>query len=90
MTEVMRSCFLHGDHAQEQCPKCPPIRQIHPFAVQCKCGKTIVWFFTKNGKKIPVDEETTIPTDRADQLDLKHHRSHFATCPNADKYRRRR
>ena len=66
------------------------IRRRHPFTVRCStCGADIVWFYTHNGKRMPVDEETTQPNDRADQLDLKRHRSHFATCPDRDKHRRK-
>jgi hypothetical protein len=65
------------------------IRRRHPFAVPCSsCGAWIVWFRTKAGKKMPVDEETTQPTDAEHQLDLKRHRSHFATCKFADQHRR--
>lgn len=67
------------------------IRRIHPFTRQCSsCGAPIVWFKTAAGKRMPVDEPTTLPTDREDQLDLKRHRSHFATCKNADQHRRPR
>lgn len=66
------------------------IRRLHPFTRQCKsCGANIVWFKTKAGKRMPVDELTCLPTDREDQLDLTRHKSHFATCPNADDHRRR-
>ncbi len=66
------------------------IRRRHPFETRCtSCGAAIVWFRTKNGKGMPVDEATTKPTDREEQLDLKRHISHFATCPNADQHRRR-
>lgn len=67
------------------------IRRRHPFTVQCRsCGADIVWFRTKAGKRMPVDEATTQPTDREDQLDLERHTSHFATCPDADQHRRPR
>ena len=67
------------------------IRERHPFEVRCRsCGAPIVWFCTKNGKRMPVDAETTQPTDAEHQLDLKRHRSHFSTCPDADKHRRPR
>lgn len=66
------------------------IRRKHPFTRQCQsCGADIVWFKTKLGKNMPVNEDTTQPTDRADQLDLKRHKSHFATCPNASNHRSR-
>ena len=69
----------------------PEVRRQHPFTRQCSsCGQNVVWFRTAKGKRMPVDEATTRPTDREDQLDLTRHISHFATCPNADKHRRPR
>jgi hypothetical protein len=66
------------------------IRRRHPFTVPCSsCGAPIVWFRTKAGKRMPVDEASTQSTDAEHQLDLSRHRSHFATCPNADQHRRR-
>ena len=63
----------------------------HPFETRCRsCRKLIVWFRTAAGKRMPVDAETTKPTDRAEQLDLTRHISHFSTCPNADQHRRPR
>jgi hypothetical protein len=65
------------------------IRRIHPFAVECRsCKARIVWFKTKTGKNMPVDEGSTQPTDV--DLDLKRHKPHWATCPNADQHRRPR
>lgn len=67
------------------------IRRRHPLAVPCSfCRALIVWFRTKAGKRMPIDEETTQPTDAEHQLDLARHRSHFATCPDAAKHRRPR
>lgn len=67
------------------------IRERHPFEVPCSsCQQPIVWFRTKNGNRMPVDAETTRPTDAEHQLDLTRHRSHFATCPNANQHRRPR
>lgn len=64
------------------------IRRKHPFTVRCSsCGADIVWFRTKAGKRMPVDEATTAPTDAEHMLDLSRHRSHFATCPNANQHR---
>lgn len=55
----------------------------------CKsCGSAVIWFKTKKGGFMPVDAATVKPSD--DVLDLKYHRSHFATCPYADKHRRGR
>lgn len=62
----------------------------HPFETACRsCKKLVVWFRTPAGKKMPVDAETTKPTDRAEQLDLTRHISHFATCPNANEHRKK-
>lgn len=67
------------------------IRRKHPFTVRCSsCDAEIVWFKTRNGKRMPVDERSTQPTDREDQLDLSRHVSHFSTCPHADQHRRPR
>jgi hypothetical protein len=67
------------------------IRRKHPFTRQCSsCGADIVWFRTFSGKKMPVDETSTQPNDREEQLDLKRHKSHFASCPNANQHRRAR
>lgn len=67
------------------------VRRQHPFTVRCRsCDAPIVWFKTKAGKVMPVDESSTYPTDREDQLDLTRHKSHFATCPNANQHRRPR
>jgi len=66
-----------------------PIRQPHPFEVRCRsCGRPIVWFRTKNGKRMPVDAESCRPSDAEHALDLSRHRSHFATCRDADGWRR--
>lgn len=67
------------------------IRERHPFEVPCKsCGMPVVWFRTKNGKRMPVDAETTKPADAEHQLDLARHRSHFSTCRDADEWRKPR
>lgn len=63
----------------------------HPKAVNCgSCRALIVWFKTPQGRKMPVDEETVRPTDGENDLDLSRHRSHFATCPDANKHRKPR
>jgi hypothetical protein len=67
------------------------IRERHPFEVPCRsCGKPVVWFRTAKGKRMPVDAATTKPTDAEHQLDLKRHTSHFATCPQAEGWRKAR
>ena len=38
------------------------------------CGAEVLWCFTPKGKKAPIDRDG---------------RSHFATCPQADQWRRR-
>lgn len=59
---------------------------------QCRsCGAFILWMKTKNGKNIPVDY-ATVPADQGALVfdpDVGHI-SHFATCPNADKHRKRK
>lgn len=67
------------------------IRRQHPLATHCRsCNALIVWFRTASGKRMPVDEATTLPTDAEHQLDLKRHKSHFASCPNANEHRKPR
>jgi hypothetical protein len=69
----------------------PTSYRHHPFEKPCSsCGALVVWFTTAAGKRMPVNAETTQPTDAAHQLDLKRHKSHFATCPNANQHRRSR
>ena len=55
----------------------------------CKsCSAQIIWLKTKNFKKMPVDY------DSVDGMELMFepgkHVSHFSTCPNANKHRKRR
>ena len=52
------------------------------------CGAPIVWFKTAAGNWMPVNAETVTPADAL--LDLPRHISHFATCKNADKHRRKK
>lgn len=66
-------------------------RAKHPFATQCRsCGADVVWFRTKAGNRMPVDESSTWHTDAKHQLDLNRHVSHFATCSNASQHRKAR
>ncbi len=37
------------------------------------CGATVMWCWTQNGKKAPIDRDG---------------KSHFATCPQADAWRK--
>ena len=64
--------------------------------VKCSaCGADIVFVRTKSGKRMPVN---VMPTDKrfrgpnAGELDYVHgeHQSHFATCVEADRFRRDR
>jgi len=52
------------------------------------CLKPIIWFKTATGKNMPVDAETVEAYD--EELDLSRHISHFATCPQRDKWRKPR
>lgn len=54
-----------------------------------KCGSEIVFLLTKNRKRMPVDVSSiTDPT--AEEYDHETMTSHFATCPQAKHFRRRR
>jgi hypothetical protein len=63
------------------------------------CGAAIIWAITANGKRMPVDAQPLRgllqlhdrPDDEAPLvrvLPIEVHRSHFATCPQADQHRR--
>lgn len=57
--------------------------------VRCRsCNASIIWFRTAAGKNMPVDSDTVQSGDAL--LDLSRHKSHFATCPNANAHRRPR
>jgi hypothetical protein len=57
--------------------------------VRCRsCNAKIIWFKTKDWRNMPVDADTVEANDT--ELDLERHVSHFATCPNADKHRKKR
>lgn len=51
------------------------------------CDEYIVWMKTEAGKNMPVDADSC---DEDDELifDPDKHISHFATCPEADKWRK--
>lgn len=52
------------------------------------CDEEVYWITTTHGKRMPVDctiDGAYAPTDRANG----HGVSHFATCPEADKWRTR-
>jgi hypothetical protein len=55
---------------------------------RCKsCRAKIIWFKTAAGKNMPIDADTVEADD--EEIDLDRHVSHFATCPDADKFRKR-
>lgn len=63
----------------------PSSYRHHPFEVPCQsCGALVVWFRTQNGKRMPVNAETTKPSDAEHKLDLTRHVSHFTTCRGSD------
>jgi hypothetical protein len=68
------------------------------------CSASIVWMKTSKGKTIPVDTATIKERDlefvfdqragarndyRSPLFNPRNHTAHFATCPDADKHRRR-
>ncbi len=52
------------------------------------CSAGIVWMQTKTGKTIPVDVASVRNDDTL--FDPAIHKSHFITCPDADKHRKSR
>jgi hypothetical protein len=57
--------------------------------VRCSsCRARIIWLKTDAGKNMPTDADTVEPED--DLFDPARHKSHFATCPNADQHRKKR
>ncbi len=72
-------------------------------ATKCRsCGAPIVWGITKKCNRVPLDppEKRFVPICRGDMLNLppgdipevemrETWLSHFATCPDADKHRRK-
>lgn len=56
--------------------------------VPCKgCGAPIIWLRTASGKSMPVDADTVRESDQI--FDRRWNFAHFATCPNADHFRKR-
>jgi hypothetical protein len=59
------------------------------------CGATVVWAKTRNGKSMPLDQvdpntgNVRIVDGVAHVGMTGHHVSHFATCPAADKWRKK-
>lgn len=57
--------------------------------VHCSsCMARIIWFKTAAGKNMPVDADSVKPGEFT--LDVKKHKSHFATCPQRDQHRKKR
>jgi hypothetical protein len=61
----------------------------HLQLTRCRsCQRGIVWLKTESGKNMPVDADTfTQGQPHVFNADLGHI-SHFATCPNADEWRK--
>lgn len=79
--------------SKERTPRgscCTPPQSQQREAKSLEHLRPVVWFRTKTGKRMPVDAKTCRPTDAEHQLDLKRHTSHFATCPQADAWRKPR
>lgn len=55
----------------------------------CSCGALIYWVQTPTGAKMPIDRgrETRVCYIDGQWRTLGAYKSHFATCPNADKHR---
>lgn len=68
-----------------------------PIKKCASCGARIVWMLTSARRRMPIDADTVefdeLTTDEATCLPLFDaelgHVSHFATCPNASKHRRK-
>ena len=55
------------------------------------CGADIIWIETHEGKKMPVDAKPKAGFTKDFVGNWKHtllHESHFATCPQAGKFRK--
>jgi len=73
-----------------------------PVSTCRSCGSAIVWAFTPKGKRMPVDavphEKGTmvltnygghVVADYMRESYQRRHRPHFATCPDAQSWRKR-
>lgn len=81
---------------------CVPERQ--PVSTECSCGARIDWYVTDLGKRIPLDPEPrpdgnitvkgrlahVLRAGEVPSADQARYVSHFATCPDADGWRKRR
>lgn len=52
------------------------------------CGQEIDWIKTKRGSSMPVDPPLVTVVTLEGEV-VRGHRSHFATCPKASKYRKK-
>ena len=60
----------------------------HLKTVPCRsCGQLIVFLPTASGKTMPVDAESV--TEGDEEFNPKAHVSHFSTCPDAAKFRKK-
>jgi hypothetical protein len=53
-----------------------------------KCNAPIVFILTAKGRRMPIDAATFKVGDKV--FDHTRHMSHFATCPYAEQFRRRK
>jgi len=64
---------------------------LEEFTSQCRsCQAPMVWLKTRSGKKCPVDLSSMEQAINKDKIifDPQTMISHFATCPDAEKYRK--
>lgn len=53
------------------------------------CGAKLIWLRTFRGGWIPVNaDESVLELDQ--YFDHQRHKAHFATCPNAEDFRKKR
>lgn len=58
-------------------------------ASKCRaCGASIHWLKTSTGRTMPVDSATVVEADT--HFESPRHVSHFATCPEADRFRKKK
>ena len=56
---------------------------------KCKsCRSKILWLKTSIGKNMPIDWAEEFQGDKI--FDYKRHKSHFASCPDAEHHRKRK
>lgn len=67
-------------------PRKDPATTAH-LLVNCRsCNALMIFLKTSSGKRMPVDAETVEAGDHT--YDHRKHKSHYATCPDAAKYRK--